>query len=54
MKITPEELSREPIRVEVACGEYDFSTQKRIGAPSELARKTQTYNNQGKPVDSDV
>jgi len=56
MKLTPLDLSKEPIRFAVGPDNYDFSSQKRTGLTSELAftaNATRTFNNQGKPVDKD-
>ena len=56
MKLTPLDLSKEPMRLAVGPDNYDFSTQRRTGLPSALARTvngTQTYSTQGKPVDHD-
>jgi len=56
MKLTPEQLSKEPQRIAVESGKFDFATQKRVGAPSALARTangTRTYHADGRPYDSD-
>jgi hypothetical protein len=56
MKLTPVQLSKEPMRIEVEPGKYDFATQQRVGVPSALARTmngTQTYDSHGKPHDRD-
>jgi hypothetical protein len=56
MKLTPVELARDPVRVAVETHPYDFSTQRREGVATSLATTyagTQTFNNQGKPVDKD-
>jgi hypothetical protein len=56
MKLTPVELSKEPLRIEVEAGKYDFATQQRAGVPSALARTmngTQTHDTHGRPQDRD-
>ena len=56
MKLTPEQLSKEPMRIEVEPGKYDFSAQQRVGVPSMLARTmngTKTHDTHGRPQDRD-
>jgi hypothetical protein len=56
MKLTPVELSKEPMRFAVETKNYDFSSQRRTFVNSPLtftARGTQTYDGRGKPVDHD-
>jgi len=52
MKVTPMELCREPMRLEMGEGHYDLSSQRRIGTDPLMAVTAQTYNSQGKPMDS--
>ncbi len=52
MKVTPMELCREPMRLEMGEGHYDLSSQRRIGTDPLMAMTAQTYNSQGKPMDS--
>lgn len=54
MKLTPVELSKDPLRSSGDEGHYDFTAQKRIGMESALFRgTTRTYSTSGKPMDSD-
>ncbi len=56
MKLTPAQLSKEPIRITVEPGRYDFATQQRVGVPTAMARTvngTRTYRGDGTPYDSD-
>jgi len=56
MKLTPVELSKEPIRVGVETQNYDFASQRRTSINSPLTVThggTQTYSEKGKPQDRD-
>jgi hypothetical protein len=56
MKLTPLELSKEPLKFAVRTDNYDFSTQRRTGLTPALAgtaNATQTHNAKGQPVDRD-
>jgi hypothetical protein len=56
MKVTPAELSKEPMRFMVESQNYDFSTQRRTSINSELTVThggTQTFSERGKPQDRD-
>ena len=56
MKLTPAELSLEPMRLTIGASHYSFSTQKREGISSTLSVSfagTQTFNSKGQPVDKD-
>jgi hypothetical protein len=53
MKLTPTELSKEPLKVAVSTDNYDFSTQKRANFNPALGNSTQTFSTTGKPMDSD-
>jgi hypothetical protein len=56
MKLTPTELSKEPLKFAVRTDNYDFSTQKRAGFNPALAvtmNATQTHDTHGKPKDRD-
>lgn len=56
MKLTPVQLSKEPMRIAVGSGRYDFAKQQRMGVPSALTRTmngTQTHDTHGRPQDRD-
>ena len=54
MKLTPVQLSKDPVRCSGDEGHYDFTTQKRIGMDTALFRgTTRTYNTLGRPTDTD-
>jgi hypothetical protein len=56
MNLTPIELAHAPVRIAAGQNQYNFSTQRREGISPSLASTyagTQTFNNQGKPVDKD-
>lgn len=56
MKLTPIQLAQAPIRIAVDTEPYDLSTQRRLGMNHAMAVTyggTQTFNNQGKPIDKD-
>jgi hypothetical protein len=56
MKLTPVELSREPMRFTVETQNYDFSNQQRLTINSQMSIThggTQTFSERGKPQDRD-
>jgi hypothetical protein len=57
MKLTPLDLSKDPLPLGIDTQTYDFGTQKRTCADSPLTlagRSTQTHDSHGKAIDSDA
>jgi hypothetical protein len=56
--VTPSDIAREPIRIDVGDGEYSAQTQTRnFGCGPEpltfTPSGTQTYGGNGRPIDAD-